>query len=165
MLEKRKFRMGDRSEARRNSGQQQGTVLTAEDAANLDAFAVKLRETIDLLTREITAIGEGRLNVVNEIFDAKAAILKWLELKLPLVEPFMAHEDAKSRGLPELLRELKAVVSEDSALLSRMAAAAGTIVREIEKARGRNSLHGNYGKTGEKVGAPSTPEMHLDREL
>ncbi len=165
MLEKRRFRMGDRLEARRNSGQQRGPVLTAEDAANLDAFAAKLQEAIDLLSAEITAIGEGRLGVVNEIFSAKAAILKWLELKLPLVEPFMTHEGARIRGLPDLLAELKAIVSEDSALLSRMAVAAGTIVREIEKARNRNSLHGNYGKKGEKIVKPAMPEIHLDREL
>ena len=165
MLEKRRFRIGDRREARRSSGQQQGPVLTAEDAGNLDAFAAKLQEAIDLLSMEITAIGEGRLNVVNEIFDDKAAILKWLELKLPLVEPFMTHEGARTRRLPELLTELKDIVGEDSALLSRMAVAAGTIVREMEKARNRNSLHGNYGKTGEKIAKPATPEIHLDREL
>jgi hypothetical protein len=165
MLAKRKFRFSERSEARRNSGQQQGAVLTAEDAANLDAFAIKMQEAIDLLTKEVTAIGEGRLNVVSDIFGEKAALLKWLELKLPLIEPFMNHEDTKARGLPELLTELKGIASEDGALLSRMSAAAGAIVREMEKATNRNNLHGTYGKTGEKVGKLSGQETHLDREL
>jgi hypothetical protein len=165
MLEKRRFRIGDRLEARRSTGQQHGAVLTAEDAANLDAFAAKLQEAIDLLKGEIAAIGEGHLNVVSDIYNDKAAILKWLELKLPLIEPFTTHEGARSRGLPELLTELKSTVSEDSALLSRMAVAAKTIVREIEKARNRNSLNGNYGKTGNKISNLSEPEIHLDREL
>jgi len=165
MLAKRKFRFSDRSDARRDSGQQQGVVLTAEDAANIDAFAIKLQEAIDLLTKEVTAIGEGRLNVVSDIFSEKAALLKWLELKLPLIEPFMNHEGTKTRGIPDLLMKLKGIANEDGALLSRMSTAAGTIVREMEKAMNRNNLHGTYGKTGEKVGKPSGPEVHLDREL
>jgi hypothetical protein len=165
MLERRKFRFSDRSQARLSSGQQQGALLTAEDAANLDAFAIKLQEAIDLLTEEVTAIGEGRLNVVSDIFSQKAALLKWLELKLPLIEPFMNHEGTKERGLPGLLAELKGIASEDGALLSRMSTAAGTIVREIEKATNRNNLHGTYGKSGEKIGKPVGQEIHLDREL
>jgi hypothetical protein len=165
MLEKRKFRIGSRLEARHRVGQLHGAVLTAEDAANLEAFAIKVQEAIDLLNQEVTAIGEGRLNVISDVFNNKAAILKWLELKFPLIEPFIAHEGANALGLPILLTELKSIVSEDSALLLHMAVAAGTIVREIEKALNRNNLHGNYGKLGEKVGKHSGPEIRLDREL
>ena len=165
MPQKRRFRIGERLEARRNAGQQQGTVLTAEDAANLDDFAIRVQQANELLREEIAAIGEGRLNVVSELFGRKAEILKSLELKLPLIEPFMTHKGAAERNLPTLLAELKRTVSEDSALLSRMAVAAGTIVREIEKARNRNSLNGNYGKTGEKIGRPSGAQRHLDRKL
>ncbi|MGD9864213.1 MAG: flagellar biosynthesis protein FlgI [Pseudodonghicola sp.] len=152
-------------EARRSAPAGGPVVLTEEDEANIDAFVVKVGEAVALLNEEIAALRSGRLQMVGELFDRKSALLKWLELRMPLVEPFLAHEAAKSRGLPARLAELQRAVSEDSALLQRMARAAGTIVREIRKATERSGLGGLYGKSGQKIGDRTGGQLRIDREF
>ncbi|MDC0739469.1 flagellar biosynthesis protein FlgI [Cognatishimia sp. SS12] len=153
--------MGDRRQARTDAG---GT-LTERDVENLDAFAVKLDEAVALLQREIEAINSGALSMVSDLYEEKSAILKWLELKMPLVEPFMSTDPAITRKLPEKLQGLKDIVAENSALLSRMAQAAGSVVREIEKATQRHSLNGLYGKSGQKLNDPKVAKMTIDQEF
>jgi hypothetical protein len=46
-----------------------------------------------------------------------------------------------------------------------MSVAAGTIVREIEKAQNRHSLNGLYGKSGRRIGADGSRSRALDKEL
>lgn len=165
MLGKRRFRIGSRMQARQVAPAAGATILTDEDEANIEAFTVRVGEAVALLNEEVTALTEGRFNVVSELFEQKAALLKWLELRVPLVEPFLQHEAAKSRGLPERLAELQAAVSEDSAMLRRMATAAGTIVREIRKATERNGLNGLYGKSGQRIGDQEGGQLRIDREF
>lgn len=165
MLGRRKFRIGERMEARRTAQAADGLVLTKEDEANIEAFAAKVGEAVALLNQEVAALSEGRFQVVSDLFEEKAALLKWLELRLPLVEPFLSHAAAKSRGLPERMVELQAAVSADSEMLQRMASAAGTIVQEIRKATERHGLNGLYGKSGQKLGAQEGGQMRIDREF
>jgi hypothetical protein len=165
MVRKRKFRIGGRMQARRDAVAGNAPILTEEDEANITAFTDKVGEAIDLLNQEVAALTEGRFQVVSELFERKASLLKWLELRVPLVEPFLQHEAAKSRGLPERLAELQKAVSDDSAMLQRMATAAGTIVREIRKARERSGLTGLYGKSGQKIGGQEGGRMRIDREF
>lgn len=152
-------------QARRDAVAGNAPILTEEDEANISAFTDKVGEAIDLLNQEVAALTEGRFQVVSELFERKASLLKWLELRVPLVEPFLQHEAAKSRGLPERLAELQKAVSDDSAMLQRMATAAGTIVREIRKARERSGLTGLYGKSGQKIGGQEGGRMRIDREF
>jgi len=152
-------------QARRDAVAGNAPILTEEDEANITAFTDKVGEAIDLLNQEVAALTEGRFQVVSELFERKASLLKWLELRVPLVEPFLQHEAAKSRGLPERLAELQKAVSDDSAMLQRMATAAGTIVREIRKARERSGLTGLYGKSGQKIGGQEGGRMRIDREF
>jgi hypothetical protein len=165
MLGRRKFRIGNRMQARRAAQSGGDTILTDEDEANIEAFTAKVGEAVALLNEEVAALAEGRFQVVSEVFERKASLLKWLELRMPLVEPFLQHEAAKSRGLPERLAELQKAVSEDSAMLQRMATAAGTIVREIRKATERHGLSGLYGKSGQKLGTRDGGDMRIDREF
>ncbi|MDK3016716.1 flagellar biosynthesis protein FlgI [Pseudodonghicola flavimaris] len=165
MREGRKFRIGRRQEARRSQADGAGPVLTEEDEANIDAFSAKVGEAVSLLNEEIAAIRAGRLQIVGELFDRKAALLKWLELRMPLIEPFLRHEAVRARGLPVQLAQLQKAVSEDSALLQRMARAAGTIVRELKKASERNGLSGLYGKSGQKIGNSTGGRLRIDREF
>lgn len=165
MQGKRRFRIGGRMQARRDTVAAGATVLTAEDEANIAAFTAKVGETVELLNQEVAALTEGRFHVVSELFERKASLLKWLELRVPLVEPFLQHEVAKSRGLPERLADLQRAVSEDSAMLKRMATAAGTIVREIRKASERSGLGGLYGKSGQKIGGQDGGRLRIDREF
>lgn len=162
MIGQRKFRIGQRLQERRgvvNSGM----VLTDEDRANIEAFAEKLAEAVSLLRQEVEAIGLGQLSVVGDLYERKATLLKWLELRIPLVEPFLKHEAATESALPELLADFKQAIDEDSAILSRMASAAGTIVREIEKTAERHSLNGLYGKSGHKLSKTGEGRMRIDK--
>ena len=165
MISQRQFRVAGRKQ-NRTSGQ--GTVAIAPtelDLQNIDAFASKISEAVSVLKQEIAGINDGQLNIVSELYNQKAGILKWLELKMPLIEPFMNDDAVKARRLPDRLAELKEAVSENNALLSRMSVAAGTIVREIEKAQNRHSLNGLYGKSGRRIGADSSRSRALDKEL
>ncbi|SHH78202.1 hypothetical protein [Cognatishimia maritima] len=161
MIAARQFRMNERKKSRTGGAGDP----TAMDLQNIDAFAEKLREAITLLKKEIKAINDGDLNVVSDMFEEKSGLLKWLELKKPLVEPFIKKDAALTRQLPELLQELSTTVTENSTLLSRMAAAAGSVAREIEKATQRHSLDGLYGKSGQKVSDQTVSKMTIDREF
>ncbi|TDE38889.1 flagellar biosynthesis protein FlgI [Antarcticimicrobium sediminis] len=165
MLGKRKFRIGERMQARRGAPLAGATILTEEDEANIEAYTAKVGEAVALLNEEVAALTDGRFQVVSELFERKSALLKWLELRMPLIEPFLKHEAAKARGLPERLAELKQSVGADSEMLQRMAMAAGTIVREIRKATERNGLSGLYGKSGQKIGSQEGGKLRIDREF
>ncbi|NQY61709.1 hypothetical protein [Cognatishimia sp.] len=165
MISQRQFRVAGRNQNRASG---QGAMVLAPtdlDLQNIDAFATKITEAVSVLKQEIAGINEGKLNIVSELYNQKAGILKWLELKMPLIEPFMNDDAVKARRLPDRLAELKEAVSENNALLSRMSVAAGTIVREIEKAQNRHSLNGLYGKSGRRIGADGSRSRALDKEL
>lgn len=164
MLGSKKFRFGERF-ASKETEQNRVPLLTEEDETNLEAFHSTLQEAIRLLKDEVAAIKAGQLGIVSEIYEQKARILKWLELKIPLIEPFMPQDGTPNRNIPASLEELKKVAAEDSELLSRMSVAARTIVREIEKVNNRNGLSGVYGKRGQKILGSTNPNMRLDREL
>lgn len=161
----RKFRFGERREARENATASGDVVLTNEDEQNLDAFAETLKETIQLLREEIEAINSGKLGVVSEFFERKSKLMKWLELKTPLIEPFLPHQTAREKKIHLYLEELKEAAATDGELLSRMSIAARSVVREIEKASDRNGLSGIYGKSGQKLGAASEGNLRIDREF
>ena len=165
MISQRQFRVAGRKQ-NRTSGQGTMAIAPTElDLQNIDAFASKISEAVSVLKQEIAGINDGQLNIVSELYNQKAGILKWLELKMPLIEPFMNDDAVKARRLPDRLAELKEAVSENNALLSRMSVAAGTIVREIEKAQNRHSLNGLYGKSGRRIGADDSRSRALDKEL
>lgn len=159
MIAARQFKMSDRRKAAAQGAP------TERDVQNIDDFTAKIGDAVTLLRTEITAINEGNLNVVTELFEEKSSILKWLELRMPLVEPFMKGDLALTRKLPDRLSEFQDVVAENSSLLSRMATAAGTVAREIEKATQRHSLNGLYGKSGQKISDAKTEKLTIDREF
>lgn len=161
MIAARQFRMGERQKSRGGAVGEP----SALDLQNIDAFAQKITDAIALLKKETGAIKEGELTVVSEMFEEKSGILKWLELKKPLIEPFIKKDAALARRLPELLDELREAVTENSAMLSRMADAAGSVAREIQKATQRHSLDGLYGKSGRKVSEQTPSKMTIDREF
>lgn len=161
MIPPRKFRMQERRAAAASDPRQP----TERDIQNIDAFSLKIAEAIDLLKGEIAAINAGELSIVSETFEKKSEVLKALELKKPLVEPFIGQEASLARKIPDRLAELKQVVTENSELLSRMASAAGAVAREIEKATQKHSLNGLYGKTGKKIENPNTSQMRVDRQF
>ena len=166
MISQRQFKFAGRKPQATPGGMpQMGLRPTDLDLQNIDAFANKLTEAVSVLRQEIAGINAGELNIVSELYQQKSSILKWLELKMPLVEPFMNDDSVKTRRLPDRLLELKEAVTENNALLSRMSSAAGTIVKEIEKAQNKHSLTGLYGKSGRHLGAQNGRSVRLDKEL
>jgi predicted transcriptional regulator len=165
MISQRQFRVAGRKRAQPTGQGAMALAPTELDIQNIDAFATKITEAVSILKQEIAGINEGKLNIVSELYNQKASILKWLELKMPLIEPFMNDDAVKARRLPDRLSELKEAVTENNALLSRMSVAAGTIVREIEKAQNRHSLSGLYGKSGRHIGPDGSRSRALDKEL
>lgn len=166
MISQRQFKFAGRKPDRAVvAGPQTGPRPTDLDLKNIDAFANKLTEAVSVLRQEIAGINAGELNIVSELYGEKSSILKWLELKMPLVEPFMNDDAVKTRRLPDRLMELKQAVTENNALLSRMSTAAGTIVKEIEKAQNKHSLNGLYGKSGRHLDAQNGRSVRLDKEL
>jgi len=161
----RKFRFGERRLGRDQTSETTGIGLTDEDKANLDAFAETLLETIELLKTEIAAIHDGHLDIVSDLYERKSNLMKWLELKTPLIEPFLSHPSTHENKIPDYLKELKNTVAEDGELLSRMSIAARSVVRELEKANSRNKLTGIYGKSGQKLGAENDGNLRIDREF
>lgn len=158
-------RLTRRMKARVEAGGGGSPVPTEDDLEVLDEVVRKGREAIEVLRDEMDGIRNGRLQVVEELFSRKSNVLKWLELKLPLVEPFIGHPAAEVRELPMILEELRETVVSDSEMLSRMATAAGSVLRELEKVRDRHSLRGTYGRSGEKVGGFGTLRERLDKQL
>lgn len=138
---------------------------TVDDHANLDAFSQTLQDAIDLLHEEVDNINAGRLDVVGELFERKSRLLKWIELKMPVVEPFLTHDAATQRKIPDHLQQLRQAADQNSELLSRMSSAARSIMREIERAVERNGLSGLYGKSGEKLGASASGDTGIDQEF
>lgn len=165
MTSRKKFRFGERNKTGPHSGDPGTIELTQEDARNLDEYIAKIGETIRLLRLEINAIKDGHLDMVSDVFEEKSRMLKWLELRTPLIEPFLKHEAAKSRNLDGHLTELKKNIEEDGAMLSRMAIAARTIQREVQKINDRNGLDGVYGKSGQKLSQASPGRIRIDRQL
>lgn len=149
---------------RRQSSRLDPAIPTEEDKENIAEFAQRLEAAVALLKREIEAIGAGQLEAVTELYERKSRLLKWIELRMPVIEPFLGHETAKEARITESLQELRDVAREDSVLLERMAVAARTIVREMDKALDRNSLSGMYGKSGQKLVEEREPRKSINRE-
>jgi len=160
----RTFRFGQRGTAPEGEAPDQ-LVLTPQDEENIHAYVSKIHDTIDVLNREVDAIKAGNLDVVSAIFDEKSRALKWLELQTPLVEPFMDHPIMVELEVKAHLKQLKGAIEEDSAILSRMAVAARTILREVKKISNRNALDGNYGKMGQRVSGVADKNMHVDQKF
>lgn len=139
--------------------------LTREDQGNLETYARRIGETVTLLRSEVAGIQEGNLEVVGSLYEEKAAALKWIELQTPVVEPFLDSEAARRLNLRGLLADFQKAIEEDSAYLSRMAVAARTILREVEKISSRNSLGGSYGKSGKKLDQTGKNNTGIDREF
>lgn len=162
-MNSRKLKLNHRMQARTEVGGE--LALTSEDKENLEAYAQKLDEVIEVLRDEVQSIYEGRLGVVKSVYPQKVELLKWLELRAPIVEPFLNHETARSQGIIDKLATLKSVLEEDGKLLRRMAGVASTIAREIEKSINRNGLDGMYGKSGNRLTKTSDLQKAIDQKI
>ncbi|WP_102223659.1 hypothetical protein [Acidimangrovimonas sediminis] len=160
-------RLSRRIAARRAGGGEAGpdALMTDEDAANLARFEEDMEAVTAVLSTEIAAIEAGRIEEVTALYPEKAALLKRIEVLMPVVEPFLRARIETDPGLRARLVALKQAVGQDGALLARMSEATSQIVREIDKIRDRHSLNGLYGKRGERRGDPARPAAGIDKTL
>lgn len=165
MTSRRSRGLGERIAARQRTEGQAQQSLTDEDQRNVSEFTAKLDEAIDLLQAEVADITSGKIETVSQRYEHKSQLLKWLELRLPLVEPFVQDPIVQKFEIPKKLAKLREVASEDSQLLTRMASAARAVVREIEKASSRNELTGLYGKSGKRLAKEGSGTVSLNRSL
>ena len=149
----------------RRGGQPDSAVMTEEDGRTLAGFEADLVAVTDLLHAEIDAIGAGALETVTELYDRKAELLKRIELKMPVVEPFLRDRLDAPGALRDRVAAFRDAVEEDSLLLERMSQATAAIMREIEKIRDRHSLNGLYGKRGQKVIDGAGTRQQIDKTI
>ncbi|MCP4821575.1 MAG: flagellar biosynthesis protein FlgI [Shimia sp.] len=164
MNTKRSKGLRERIAARQTNAPEQQS-LTAEDHHNVETFTAKLEEAILILKDEVADISAGKIQAVSQRYEQKSQLLKWLELRMPLVEPFLQNPLVREFDIPAKLATLRDVAAQDSELLTRMATAARTIVREIEKASTRNELTGLYGKSGKRLAKEGSGRVSLNRSL
>lgn len=161
MIIRKKFRFGERP----NNLDDTNLRITPEDAQNLESYVSTIKHTLSILRQEIDAVKAGKLEVIGEVFEEKSKALKWLELHTPLVEPFLNHDLAGRLKIKEHLSELRQRIEEDGTILERMAIAAKTIRREVEKITKRNGLENVYGQSGQKLSGSPSAKASLDQEL
>lgn len=142
-----------------------GDGVTDKDRQTLEDYADRLTEAVELLRQEIAAIKDGKLEVVNMLYPKKAELLKWIEMRAPLVEPFLTKPAAQEVELPAKLASFKTALQEDGELLERMSGVAASIAREIQKVLNRDSLDGLYGKSGQKLASGNDVRLKLDKQI
>jgi hypothetical protein len=160
----RTFRIQRRLEARNGSGVDT-LILNQEDLANLDAFEKIVVEATEILQLEIAAVKGGDFAIISKLIDNKTSALKSIELQMPLVEPIIRSKHKRAEAISDRLAKLKSVSIEDSDLLKRMAIAASTVVKELNRATDRHSLNGLYGNSGKKITGSVEIEQRIDKRF
>ncbi|MFD2739548.1 hypothetical protein ACFSUD_08215 [Sulfitobacter aestuarii] len=141
-------RLGMRIRERRQRSDAGEPSLTGEDEANIAAFEQLVQSTLTLLRAENDALGAGDVDRIAQLFGEKEELMKALEQRQPVIEPFLQDGGDNVSRLRELLGELAAQLTENGRLLRGMAEASSSILGEIEQLRKRESLDGIYDRAG-----------------
>lgn len=139
--------------------------LTEVDEENIASFAQLVTVLTDLLARENEALRQGDVDEVVNLFEDKQELLKRLETRQPVVEPFLRESAEITDTLRQRIRALAEQLELNSTLLSSMAEASQTIRAEVARVRDRHSLKGMYDKSGNSRDAGSRRTRHLDTNL
>jgi hypothetical protein len=123
--------------------------LTETDDENIASFESLLSRAIDVLNLENQALIEGNVSDVSGYYQAKSDLLKSLELRQPVIEPFLREDIPEIRRLKELIGDLATQLTRNGQLLEGMAEASRSIISEVERVRRRQGLEGLYDKTGQ----------------
>ena len=135
-------------ERRARAEQGERPPLTEADEANIDAFGRIVESLSNLLEHENEALRQGDIQLVASIFERKQELLNQLEIRKPVVEPFLRESLEANHRLRALIQDLSARINTNAELLSAMADAAGRIRIEVERVRERHTLRGMYDKSG-----------------
>ncbi|MWD28477.1 hypothetical protein E0K89_013410 [Aquicoccus sp. SCR17] len=118
-----------------------------------------------LLRDEIAAIGAGRLETVRDLYAEKSALLAELEAASGGIEAGLAKKDEAADLLREQLAELQVLIRKDHALLERMAAATGSVARELARIRDRHGLGGLYESSGARRESDVSNGPQVDQSI
>lgn len=149
-------------ERRARAAQGERPPLTQDDEENISSFAVIVQELTQLLRDENDALRAADLAQVVALFPEKENMLKRLEIRQPVVEPFLRDSAAITELLRQHLRVLAEQIDTNAVLLGGMADASRSIRVEVERVRERHSLKGMYGKSGQVLDAPQGNQKKLD---
>ncbi|MFA8386178.1 MAG: hypothetical protein ACEPO2_11185 [Pelagibaca sp.] len=145
MLSRLALRLRERRQTETEDGD---PPMTAEDRGNIESFEEILSRTLTLLSSENEALVAGDIGAVAGFYEDKAHLLKALELRQPVIEPFLRDGSDAAGTLRELIRELAEQLQVNGRLLKGMAEASQAILVEVERTRSRESLRGLYDKSG-----------------
>lgn len=151
--------------ASRLAAPRNATRLTAEDEENLAGFEDNVARVAALLDEETAVINAGRLDQVERFIAPKAELLKKIELRLPVVEPFLQEAVASRPELREKLVHLRRRAVENANIIRRMSEATTAIIDEVSRIRDRHSLSGLYEKSGRKVVTGDAKMQRIDKAL
>ena len=139
--------------------------MTEADEENITAFAHVIDELINLLERENEALRQGDLEEVVHLFEGKQEMLRRLETRQPVIEPFLRESAEITEALRLRIRSLAAQLETNGTLLASMAEASQTIRAEVNRVRDRHSLKGMYNKTGQARESGTMRSRKLDANL
>ncbi|PCH94793.1 MAG: hypothetical protein COB84_07055 [Rhodobacteraceae bacterium] len=124
-----------------------------------------IKDLIILLNAEITAIDNGDLDHVLDLYDQKTALLERLKSASPEIESQLTTKPDENKGLRDDLTELLALIQKDAQLLANMTKATREIITEIARIRGRHNLDGLYGSEGKKRVKVVSYEQQIDKSV
>lgn len=125
--------------------------LTTADEDNIRSFTNLVVELTALLERENQALNQRDPQAVAHLYEEKQQLLKRLETRQPVIEPFLKESAEVTAQLRGHIRTLSAVLELNAGLLMVMSEASLNIRNEVNRVRDRHSLKGMYDKTGQGI--------------
>lgn len=139
--------------------------LTETDEENIREFQDLVSRIIGLLQRENHALEQGDVSLVAGLYEVKRGLLKSLELKEPVVEPFLKEKMPEIEVLKDSLRELGQVLRDNGRLLEGMASASRSIMTEVDRVRRRQGLEGMYDSNGQLRSDVHSPKARYEKKI
>ena len=124
-----------------------------------------IKDLIILLRAEITAINNGDLDHVLDLYEKKTLLLERLEANSPKIESQLLTKTDAAVDLRNDLTELLELIHKDAQLLANMTEATKEIITEIARIRERHSLDGLYSSAGEKRPEVVSLTQQIDRSF
>lgn len=149
-------------ERRARAAQGERPPLTQADEDNITQFGQIVEQLTGLLGQENDALREADLSLVALLFEQKQALLKRLETRQPVVEPFLRESAEVTQDLKVRIGKLAEQIETNAVLLSAMAEASRNIRQEVNRVRDRHSLKGMYGKSGQALDGGGSSSKKLD---
>lgn len=123
--------------------------MTEGDEENILSFGAIVDDLNALLSSENNALKQGDVAMVADLFERKQNLLKRLENRQPVIEPFLRESAEVTAQLRDKIRDLAEQLEENGNLLASMAEASQAIRTEVARVRDRHSLKGMYDKSGQ----------------